>query len=60
MQRVTTVLAKTAHKYIVSKGPRHDQYELPENMWGNQYLPQTKIVPFMNLVITHGECGLTD
>lgn len=54
MQRVTTVLAKTAHKYIVSKGPRHDQYELPENMWGNQYLPQTKIVPFMNLVITHG------
>ena len=40
MKRVTEVLAKSNHKYIVSKGPRHDQYELPKNMWGEQYLPQ--------------------
>ena len=54
MKRVTQVLAKTNHKYIVSKGPRHDQYELPKNMWGEKYLPQTKIVPLMDLVVTHG------
>ncbi|XP_017492759.1 PREDICTED: uncharacterized UDP-glucosyltransferase YjiC-like [Rhagoletis zephyria] len=54
MRRMTGVLSKTPHKYIVSKGPRHDQFELPANMWGDQYLPQTKIIPIVDLVITHG------
>lgn len=55
MKRVTQVLARTTHKYIVSKGPRHDQFQLPENMYGEKYLAQTKIVPFCDLVVTHGE-----
>ena len=53
MKRLTTAISGTWHKYIVSKGPRHAEYELPRNAWGDRYLPQTKIVPLMDLVITH-------
>jgi UDP:flavonoid glycosyltransferase YjiC (YdhE family) len=48
------VLGKTKHKFIVSKGPQHDQYELAENMVGAEFLPQTKIIGDVDLVITHG------
>ena len=54
MKRLLEVLGKTSHKYIVSKGPRHEEYSLPRNMWGDRYLPQTKIIPLMDLIITHG------
>jgi MGT family glycosyltransferase len=54
MERLVAVLADTPHRYIVSKGPQHDAYELAPNMWGADFLPQTKIVPLVDLVITHG------
>lgn len=54
MNRLMEAIAKTNHKYIVSKGPRHLEYELPVNAWGDRFLPQMKIVPKMDLVITHG------
>ena len=54
MHRLIDVLTKTNHKYIVSKGPRHEEYELKRNLWGDRYLPQTKILPIVDLVITHG------
>ena len=54
MRRLIDVLADTPHRYIVSKGPQHDQYELAPNMWGAEFLPQTKIIPLVDLVITHG------
>ena len=54
MERLVAVLADTPHRYIVSKGPQHDAYELAPNMWGAEFLPQTKIVPLVDLVITHG------
>ena len=54
MRRLVGVLADTPHRYIVSKGPQHDQYELAPNMWGSEFLPQTSIVPLVDLVITHG------
>lgn len=54
MKRLVSILSKTKHKYIVSKGPRHAELELPRNMWGDEFLPQTKIVPLVDLVITHG------
>jgi uncharacterized protein (TIGR00661 family) len=54
MKRLISVLGRTKHKFIVSKGPQHDQYELAENMVGAEFLPQTKIIGDVDLVITHG------
>jgi len=38
----------------VSKGPQHETYELAGNMTGGEFLPQTSILPHVDLVITHG------
>ena len=43
MRRLVAVLADTPHRYIVSKGPQHADYELAPNMWGAEFLPQTSI-----------------
>lgn len=54
MRAVIAALAGTPHRYIVSKGPLHTEIELAPNMWGAEFLPQTKILPLVDLVITHG------
>jgi MGT family glycosyltransferase len=54
MRRLVGVLAETPHRFIVSKGPQHAEYELAPNMWGAEFLPQTKLIPLVDLVITHG------
>jgi MGT family glycosyltransferase len=54
MRRLVEVLAETPHRFIVSKGPQHADYELAPNMWGAEFLPQTKLVPLVDLVVTHG------
>jgi MGT family glycosyltransferase len=54
MKRLVEVLGATPHRYVVSMGPQHDQYQLADNMWGAEFLPQTKVVPQVDLVITHG------
>ncbi|WP_136708339.1 glycosyltransferase [Agromyces sp. H66] len=54
MRRVIAVLADQPINVIVSKGPLHDEIELADNMWGAEFLPQTKILPLVDLVITHG------
>ncbi len=55
MKRLLGVLSVSNHKYIVSKGPRHQEYSLPgRNMTGERYLPQTDLLPHCHLVITHG------
>jgi len=54
MKRLVSVLADTPHRYIVSKGPRAGELELPDTMWGEARLPQTSIIPACDLVITHG------
>ena len=54
MCRLVATLADTPHRYIVSKGPQHDRYELADNMRGAEFLPQTTILPHVDLVITHG------
>jgi MGT family glycosyltransferase len=54
MERLVTVLSGTPHRYIVSKGPQHQAYEIAENMTGAEFLPQTSILPYVDLVITHG------
>lgn len=54
MKRLISVLGTTRHKFIVSKGPMADEIELADNMVGAQFLPQTKVIPLVDLVITHG------
>ena len=54
MQRLCDALADTPHRYIVSKGPQHDEIELRGNQWGAEYLPQPLLMPLCDLVITHG------
>ena len=54
MKRLIDVLGRTKHRFIVSKGPQADAFELPSNMVGAEFLPQTRIIPHVDLVITHG------
>jgi len=54
MRRLVDALSATPHRYVVSTGPRHDEYELARNMAGAEFLPQPAILPQVDLVITHG------
>ena len=54
MKRLTAILEKSKHRYIVSKGPLHSQYSLSDNMFGEKSLPQIQVLPIVDLVITHG------
>jgi MGT family glycosyltransferase len=54
MRRLVDVLSHSPHRFIVSKGPQADEYELADNMWGAELLPQPALLPLVDLVITHG------
>ena len=54
MRRLVELLADTPHRYVVSRGPRHDEYTLADNMIGEEFLPQTSVLPQVDAVITHG------
>jgi MGT family glycosyltransferase len=54
MERLVEVLGATPHRYVVSKGPQHEEYELAGNMAGEEFLPQASLLPHVDLVITHG------
>jgi MGT family glycosyltransferase len=54
MRALIGSLADSPYRVVVSKGPQHDQLELPGNMVGEEFLPQTSVLPQVDLVITHG------
>lgn len=54
MQRLVDLLGTTRHRFIVSMGPQAARITLAENMIGSQMLPQTKVIPQVDLVISHG------
>jgi MGT family glycosyltransferase len=54
MRKLVGELSGDRYRVIVSKGPQHDQFELAENMVGAEFLPQTSVLPHVDLVITHG------
>jgi len=54
MERLVESLSKTPHRYVVSKGPQHEAYDLAPNMTGAEFLPQVSVLPHVDLVITHG------
>jgi MGT family glycosyltransferase len=54
MQSLVDAMRDSGHRVIVSKGPQHDQIQLYDNMAGGELLPQTSVLPHVDLVITHG------
>jgi MGT family glycosyltransferase len=54
MQRLVDALAGSPHRFIVSMGPQAARITLADNMVGEQTLPQTTVIPQVDLVITHG------
>jgi MGT family glycosyltransferase len=54
MRSLVVSLAASRYRVIVSKGPQHDQLELAGNMVGEEFLPQTSVLPKVDVVITHG------
>jgi MGT family glycosyltransferase len=54
MKQLVSELAESPHRFVVSKGSQHAEFELADNMAGEEFLPQTKILPHVDAVITHG------
>jgi MGT family glycosyltransferase len=54
MQRLIDILGATEHGVVVSMGPQHEELTLAANMAGAEFLPQTSLLPQVDLVITHG------
>jgi MGT family glycosyltransferase len=54
MRALIGSLADAPYRVVVSKGPQHDQLQLASNMVGEEFLPQTSVLPHVDLVITHG------
>src|SRR3954451_13154060 len=54
MQRLVDTLGQTDYRVIVSMGPQHEQLRLADNMVGEEFLPQTRILPLVDVVVTHG------
>jgi MGT family glycosyltransferase len=54
MRKLIGELADRPYRVIVSKGPQAREIELAPNMAGAEFLPQTSILPKVDLVITHG------
>ena len=54
MQHLVGALAGTPYRVVVSKGPLHEQLDLPDGMTGAEFLPQASLLPQVDLVITHG------
>lgn len=54
MRKLVAELAEAPYRIVVSKGPQHAEFELAENMAGEEFLPQTEVLPKVDLVITHG------
>lgn len=54
MQSLIDTLAAAPVRVVLSLGPQHDQLRLAENMIGEEFLPQTSVLPHVDLVITHG------
>ncbi|HEU0248061.1 MAG TPA: nucleotide disphospho-sugar-binding domain-containing protein [Gaiellaceae bacterium] len=53
MKRLVDVLSRSPHRIVVSKGPQHTAFDLADNMWGEEFLPQPALLPLADVVITH-------
>lgn len=54
MVKLVGWLAESRHKFVVSKGPFAEEIKLSDNMVGEKYVNQLKIIEKVDLVICHG------
>ncbi|XP_074593537.1 NDP-glycosyltransferase YjiC-like [Brevipalpus obovatus] len=54
MRRILDILAKSPHRFIVSTGHFGDKLELADNMWGEPYVDQIKVLQVVDMAIIHG------
>jgi UDP:flavonoid glycosyltransferase YjiC (YdhE family) len=54
MRRLVEECSLTPYRFLVSKGPRHQELDLAPNMWGAEMLPQTQVLQKVDAVVTHG------
>ncbi|CAF1678170.1 unnamed protein product, partial [Adineta ricciae] len=54
LQHLIDILSQTKNRYVISNGSYGDYLKLPNTMVGERNLPQTKIFPLVDLVISHG------
>ena len=58
MKRILGIFSRTDHYYIISLGVHHEKLKplLTDRMWGERFLPQTKVLQLdqVELAIIHG------
>lgn len=54
MKRLIGFISESQHPFIVSKGMFGDKIQLPDNCWGENHVPQTKVLEIIDLAIIHG------
>ena len=54
MKRLVKILGQLPYRFIVSKGIFGDQFDLPDNCWGENLVAQIKILPKVEIAILHG------
>ena len=54
MKRLVNLVGDLPFRFIIAKGVLGDQYDLPDNCWGENMVSQMNVLPKVDLVITHG------
>ena len=54
MKKLINYMSFSPHRFIVSKGKLGDEYDLPDNCWGENFVPQTAVLKIVDLAIIHG------
>ena len=54
MKKLVNYLSSSPHRFIVSKGMFGEEYDLPDNCWGDNVIPQTEVLKVVDLAIIHG------
>lgn len=54
IERLLHIASLSPNRFVFSLGPHHARYSLPGNVWGMHFVPQTRVLPLVDLVVTHG------
>ena len=54
MDRFLQILSELPHRFIISTGYYHDEYNLSSNLYGEKYVKQLAVLQSVDCFITHG------